>query len=189
MDAENCLSAMSIGEHSCTVQETWLVPSSYCHLFDNRAFLKSVLVFPFERLSSKMLRDLCGSQSTVCALLMCLLTQRIMKTTWTAPILEQELWMLFDKLLEWDENALLVRLPNILLMLLKAQVEYPVYLYRSKRDFDIMASIVAAIAVSAAAATAAGIAMPRGDQFLPYTIALWSYHTIDPKAMRSPDQS
>ncbi|KAL6031397.1 hypothetical protein STEG23_007038, partial [Scotinomys teguina] len=39
----------------------------------------------------EMLRDLCGSRSTECTLSMCLLTQRIMKTTQTAPKLEQEL--------------------------------------------------------------------------------------------------
>ncbi|KAL6086571.1 hypothetical protein STEG23_032579, partial [Scotinomys teguina] len=40
----------------------------------------------------------------------------------------------------------------------QAQAEYPVHLYRPKRDFDITTIIVAAIAVSATAATAVGIA-------------------------------
>ncbi|KAL6030444.1 hypothetical protein STEG23_025180 [Scotinomys teguina] len=48
-------------------------------------------------------------------------------------------------------------------MPLKTQVG-PVYLYRPKRDFDIMAAIVAAIAVSATAATAVGITVSENVQ-------------------------
>ncbi|KAL6035641.1 hypothetical protein STEG23_036477 [Scotinomys teguina] len=65
---------------------------------------------------------------------------------------------------KWDENALLVHLLEILLMPLKALEEYPVYLYRPKRNFDITAAILAAIAVSATAATHVGIAVSQNVQ-------------------------
>ncbi|KAL6090492.1 hypothetical protein STEG23_023935 [Scotinomys teguina] len=49
-------------------------------------------------------------------------------------------------------------------MTLKAQAEYPVYLYRPKSYFDITAAVVAAIAVSTTDATAAGIAVSQNVQ-------------------------
>ncbi|KAL6034693.1 hypothetical protein STEG23_014010 [Scotinomys teguina] len=54
----------------------------------------------------------------------------------------------------------LVRLPMILPNDLE-DPEYPVYLYRPKRDFDVTTAIVAAIGISTAAATAAGIAVSQ----------------------------
>ncbi|KAL6071525.1 hypothetical protein STEG23_024496, partial [Scotinomys teguina] len=55
-------------------------------------------------------------------------------------------------------------LPEILLMTLKAQAEYPAHLYRPKRDFDITASVVATIAIFTIAATTAGIAGSQNVQ-------------------------
>ncbi|KAL6082846.1 hypothetical protein STEG23_036099 [Scotinomys teguina] len=50
-------------------------------------------------------------------------------------------------------------------MTLKARAEYPAYLYQSKKDFDITATIVAAIAVCA---TASGIAKVMHSPVSPF---------------------
>ncbi|KAL6094201.1 hypothetical protein STEG23_011802, partial [Scotinomys teguina] len=78
-------SCASSSQMRCELSATALMPCcpDFCHVLchDGHSI----------RSTATMLRDLCGSRSTECTLSMCLLTQRIMKTTQTAPKLEQEL--------------------------------------------------------------------------------------------------